>query len=70
VGLLNEQVTIYKGIKESLGPLMLSSPFEKTEIFLNELNSYQIDLLNRTISAESLEDAERIVKLFEPEVTE
>jgi protein phosphatase len=65
VGLLNEQVTIFKGIKESLGPLMFSSPYESTDLFLNELNPYQIDLLTRTISAESLADAERIVKLFE-----
>jgi protein phosphatase len=65
VGVLNEQVTIYKGIKESLGPLMFSSPYEKTDLFINELNPYQIDLLNRTISAESLSDAKRIVKLFE-----
>jgi serine/threonine protein phosphatase PrpC len=65
VGVLNEQVTIYQGIKESLGPLMFSSPYEKTDLFINELNPYQIDLLNRTISAESLADAQRIVKLFE-----
>jgi len=65
VGVKNEQVTIYKGIKESLGPLMFSSPYETTDIFINELNSYQIDLLDRTISAESLADAKRIVKLLE-----
>jgi hypothetical protein len=44
---------------------MFSSPYEKTDLFINELNPYQIDLLNRTISAESLSDAQRIVKLFE-----
>lgn len=65
VGVKNEQVIIYKGIKEALGPLKFSSPYETTDIFINELNSYQIDLLNRTISAESLADAKRIVKLLE-----
>jgi protein phosphatase len=70
VGVLNDKVTIFKGVKESLGPIMLSSPFETSEIDVSTLNSYQLDLLDRTISATDIEDAKRIIKLLETSVTE
>jgi protein phosphatase len=65
VGLQNEKVYIFQGIKESLGPLMFSSPYKDTLLIVDDLNSYQLNLVQRTISAESLEDAMRIVKLLE-----
>ena len=65
IGLQNDKVMIFKGVKESLGPLMLSSPYKETDLVLSDLNSYQLNLVQRTISAESLEDANRIVKLLE-----
>jgi hypothetical protein len=34
-------------------------------LIIDDLNSYQINLVQRTISAESLQDAERIVKILE-----
>ena len=65
IGLQNDKVMIFKGVKESLGPLMLSSPYKETDLVLADLNSYQLNLVERTISAESLADAQRIVKLLE-----
>jgi protein phosphatase len=68
VGVQNDRVTIFKGVKESLGPLMLSSPFRQSDLSVSQLNSYQINLLERTITATDLEDAERILKLLESSV--
>ena len=65
IGLQNDKVMIFKGIKESLGPLMFSSPYKETDLVLSDLNSYQLNLVQRTISAESLQDAQRIVALLE-----
>ena len=68
VGVQNDRVTIFKGVKESLGPLMLSSPFRQSDLSVSQLNSYQINMLERTITATDLEDAERILKLLESSV--
>ncbi|MFM1984332.1 MAG: hypothetical protein RL723_767 [Actinomycetota bacterium] len=68
VGVLNDRVTIFKGVKESLGPLMLSSPYKQSDLSVADLNSYQLNLLDRTITATDLQDAERIVKLLETSV--
>jgi protein phosphatase len=68
VGVLNDRVTIFKGVKESLGPLMLSSPYKQSDLSVDLLNSYQLNLLDRTITATDLQDAERIVKLLETSV--
>jgi protein phosphatase len=65
IGLQDDKVVIFKGVKEALGPLRLSSPYRETDLLVFNLNSYQLDLVQRTISAESLQDAERIVKLLE-----
>lgn len=65
IGAQNDKVVIFKGVKEALGPLRLSSPYKDTDLVLADLNSYQLNLVERTISAESLQDAERIVKLLE-----
>lgn len=70
VGIQNDRVTIFKGVKESLGPLMLSSPFEESGLSVSQLNSYQINLLERTITATDLEDAKRILNLLESSVAE
>lgn len=70
VGVLNDKVTIFKGVKESLGPLMLSSPYKQSDLSTDSLNSYQLNLLERTITATDLKDAERILKLLESSVQE
>jgi serine/threonine protein phosphatase PrpC len=54
-------VTIYKGIKESLGPLKFSVVYEGTKITLDNLPEYQRYLVERSITATDLKDAHRIL---------
>lgn len=61
VGESNGHIAIFKGIKESLGPLTFSSVFEETPIEVKDLTEYQRGLIKRTIYATDLKDAHRIV---------
>ena len=54
-------VVIYKGIKEELGPFKFSSIYEVTDISVGSLTDFQREALERSITAESPEDAQRIV---------
>jgi serine/threonine protein phosphatase PrpC len=54
-------VTIYKGIKESLGPLKFSVVYKTTGISLAQLPEYQRYLVERSITATDLKDADRIL---------
>ena len=54
-------VVIYKGIKEELGPFKFSSIYEVTDISVDSLTDFQREALERSITAESPEDAQRIV---------
>jgi protein phosphatase len=56
------KVAIFKGIRESLGPLNFSSEYEVTNLVVDELPAFQQTLIERSISAESLIDAERIIQ--------
>ncbi|MCF8529178.1 MAG: protein phosphatase 2C domain-containing protein [Aquiluna sp.] len=56
------QVTIFQGIRESLGPLKFSHPYLISEISVEDLSPFQQTLIERSISAESLEDAQRILE--------
>ena len=56
------KVAIFKGIRESLGPLNFSSEYEVTNLVVEELPAFQQTLIERSISAESLSDAERIIQ--------
>ena len=55
-------VTIYKGIKESLGPLKFSTVFETTNLRLADLPEYQRYLVERSITATDRKDADRILR--------
>ena len=61
MGVSDGVVVIYKGIKEDLGPFKLSSVYEISTITLNSLTDFQRDALERSIAAENLEEARRIV---------
>lgn len=61
VGLKDDKVTIFKGIKESLGPLTFSDVYLVTDIGTEDLNEYQLQLLQNTITATDLQDARRIL---------
>jgi len=64
------QVTIFQGIREELGPLKFSQPFQVSEIQTEKLSMFQQELLQRSISAESLEDALRILDQLEASLDE
>lgn len=54
-------VVIFKGIKEELGPFKFSSVYEVTDVSVDSLTDFQREALERSISAESPEEAQRIV---------
>ncbi len=58
----NGHVTIYKGIKESFGPVKFSRVYQETNLEVTSLGEYQASLIERAITAENLDDALRIVK--------
>ena len=64
------QVTIFQGIREQLGPLKFSQPYEVSDISIDELTPFQQELIERSISAESLDDALRILRQLEESLDE
>jgi PPM family protein phosphatase len=54
-------VVIFKGIKEELGPFKFSSIYEITDVSVDSLTDFQREALERSITAESPEEAQRIV---------
>ena len=54
-------VVIFKGIKEELGPFKFSSVYEVTDVSVDSLTDFQREALERSITAESPEEAQRIV---------
>ena len=61
VGINDGYVVIYKGIKEELGPFKFSSVYQVTNVPVNSLTDFQREALEKSITAESPEEAERIV---------
>jgi protein phosphatase len=61
VGIEDGYVVIYKGIKEELGPFKFSSVYEVTNVSVDSLTDFQREALERSITAESAEEAERII---------
>jgi protein phosphatase len=54
-------VVIFKGIKEELGPFKFSSVYQVTDVSVDSLTDFQREALERSITAESPEEAQRIV---------
>jgi PPM family protein phosphatase len=61
VGVNDGVVVIYKGIKEELGPFKFSSVYELSNITVDSLTDFQREALERSIDAENIEDARRIL---------
>jgi protein phosphatase len=61
VGVSDGNVAIFQGVQQSIGPISLSSVYQTTAISVDELPSYQQELVEATISADSLKDAHEIV---------
>ena len=67
VGIADGRVTIYQGISQSIGPLELSEVYETSEVAVSELDRFEINQLERTIRAKSLEDARQRVADLAPD---
>jgi protein phosphatase len=61
VGSSGENVAIYQGIQQDLGPISLSSVYRETTIDVGSLSTINQQRIDTTISADDLADAERIV---------
>jgi protein phosphatase len=61
VGVSDGVVVIYKGIREDLGPFRFSSVYEVSTISVDSLTDFQRETLKRSIDAEDLDDARRIL---------
>lgn len=64
------QITIYQGIRESLGPFKFSEPYLISDVEVSQLSRFEQDLVERSISAESLEDANRILNQLKAGIDE
>ena len=62
---LDGQVTVFKGIKESLGPLNFSTPYLVSDLRVDELPSFPRSQVERSISAESLDEILGILEQLE-----
>lgn len=49
-------VVIYQGIRESFGPFVFSREYQRTDLVVDQLNTYQQQLVQRSISGDSIED--------------
>ncbi len=66
LGVENGKIAIYQGIKESFAGFGFSKLYEESTIDVITLPDFQQDLLDRTISADSLEDArEKLQQIIE-----
>ena len=52
----NGYVVIYQGIRESFGPFVFSREYQRTNIVVSDLNTYQQQLVERSISGDSFAD--------------
>lgn len=62
VGISDGQVAIYKGIREDLGPFKFSSVYEVSPLSVDSLTDFQKETLERSIDAETLEEAREIIR--------
>jgi serine/threonine protein phosphatase PrpC len=65
IGVDEQNVAIYTGVQQTLGPISLSHVYENTNLSVNNLRFYDRQQVEQTISAESLDDAKRIVAQLE-----
>lgn len=61
VGVSDGNVVIFKGIKEDLGPFKFSRVYESSNISVDSLTDFQREALERSIDADSLDEARQII---------
>ena len=52
----------FKGVQQGIGPIPLSSVYERTDILLDDLPTFTRESVEATISADDLEEARSIVE--------
>jgi serine/threonine protein phosphatase PrpC len=62
VGAHDSQVAIFQGVQQGLGPIPLSSVYERTDIRLEDLPTFTRESVEATISADDLAEARSIVE--------
>jgi len=62
VGVQGEQVAIFNGINQNLGPFTLHSVVEETDVKVSDLPEFSQSLLNGTITVSSQEEAQQVVE--------
>ena len=62
VGESDGYVSIYQGIQQGVGPISLSHVYQQTEIEADALTPYAQNQVEKTISADSVQDAREIVE--------
>ena len=68
IGVSNGHVTVFKGIKEALGPLTFSEVYQETNIDASDLSIYYQQRLEQSISADNLQEAMRLVRQLQDAV--
>lgn len=58
-------VTIYQGVQNDVGPIVLSSEVEVTDIAVDELTQFEQQRVEQTINADSIDAANEIVERLE-----
>ncbi|WP_207343774.1 PP2C family serine/threonine-protein phosphatase [Arthrobacter sp. E3] len=61
VGVAHGNVTIFKGVSQSLGPISLSHVYHETAVMVSSLPDYSQQLVTATMPASTLSDAEQII---------
>jgi protein phosphatase len=61
VGSDDGKVAIFQGVQQNIGPIVLSSVYQTTQIEIADLPSYQRDAVVATINADNLRDAHDIL---------
>jgi protein phosphatase len=54
-------VAIYRGVQQNIGPIVLSSVYQESQIQLADLPAYQREAVIATINADDLRDAHDIL---------
>jgi protein phosphatase len=61
VGANHGTVAIFQGVQQNIGPIVLSSVYQETQIQLSDLPAYQREAVIATINADNLRDAHDIL---------
>jgi protein phosphatase len=61
VGANHGTVAIFQGVQQNIGPIVLSSVYQETQIRLADLPAYQREAVEATINADNLRDAHDIL---------